>query len=88
MVRHKQPTKGKPMQYVLRTDKLSSPKYFAGTCEATFGFDIILTANIFEAFYFDDEAEALGLIEEIGPDDYTVSEVEVGMSEDLAALTN
>ncbi len=71
------------MQYVIRTDKLSKPHYFAGAFDTGMGHGISLSPHIFGAWYFDTKKEATDLIKQIGPDDYTVSEVTSGVSQSL-----
>lgn len=71
------------MQFVIKTNKLSKPQYFAGTIEVPMGFGVSLTNTIFGAYYFDNENEALEVINSIGSDDYYTSEVETGMSSNL-----
>ena len=61
------------MPYVLRTDKLSSPHYFAGTMDRTMSLCICIAPVIFDAWFFEDRQEAEDVLSEIG-DDWIVSE--------------
>ncbi len=70
-------------QYVVRTDKLERPHYFAGAFDTGMGHGISLSPNIFGAWHFDTKREANDVIAEIGPNDYTVSSVSSGVSENL-----
>lgn len=71
------------MPFVIRTDKLSKPFYFAGVVPGAIGFSLAISPVIFNAHHFDSRKEAEGLIETpLGPD-WTISPVEAGMTRNL-----
>jgi hypothetical protein len=74
-------------QYVLRTEAIGDPKYFAGTVELPMGFGVTLTKIIFGAFIFDDEGDAKQAVKDMPDYSFTVSPCEFGMSDSLAQGT-
>ena len=71
--------------YVLRTDKLSAPYYFAGVSDqVTFGLGTTLTPLIFAAWQFATREDAEEARRECGlAHDFTISDCEMGMSDNL-----
>lgn len=71
--------------YVLRTDKMSVPHYFAGISDqVTVGLGTTLTTLIFAAWQFATREDAEEARRECGlADDFTISDCEMGMSDNL-----
>lgn len=67
-------------QFVLRTDKMSTPHYFSGAFEANFGEGICLSPLSLNAYFFDTQEEAEDAKETLGPEDFVISTVLVGGS--------
>lgn len=61
------------MAYVIRTDKLSSPHYWAGFAEGSMGLMPIISSMIFDARHLDNRPEAERIVEHLGAD-WTISE--------------
>jgi hypothetical protein len=71
------------MPYVIRTEALKTPMYFAGTVDSTFSPSVALNEIIMNAWVFDDRDEAEALIENLPGDSWSVSEVSFGASGNL-----
>lgn len=75
-------------QFVIRTDKLSRPHYWAGVAKGNVGMSSAITTSIFDAWFFDDRAEAERLLKNLSLEaDFTISEVSAGMSPKLTGGT-
>lgn len=73
------------MSFVIRTDKLSKPQYFAGCIHLDMGgVGVVHTDTIFSAAFFPSRKAAEKAMMDIGPEDYSVSECAVGSSFDDA----
>jgi len=73
------------MSYILRTDKLSKPHYFAGALDAEISPTPVITSVIFNAWGMKTEDEANDVRKLLGEDDWTISQVsDVGFSQNLA----
>lgn len=71
------------MPFVIRTEALNTPLYFAGTIDDGFSPSIALTQIIMNAWVFDGRDEAETLIGNLPGDTWTISEVSFGASGNL-----
>ena len=73
------------MSFVVRTDKLGDPRYFAGAIElrVTGALGVIICQTPFDAVVFEDRQEPEELIANALSDCWTVSEIDVGSSPNL-----
>lgn len=62
------------MAFVIRTDKLSSPHYWAGFAEGNMGLMLIISPVVFNARHLNDRPEAEKIVQHLGAD-WTISEV-------------
>ena len=63
------------MPFVIRTDKLSSPHYWAGVTPGNVGLVIAISPMVYNAWAIDDRAEAEKVIKQHLGDDWTISEI-------------
>lgn len=62
------------MAFVIRTDKLSSPHYWAGVTHGNVGIVHAISPSVWNAWPIDDRTEAERILKSLG-DDWTISEV-------------
>lgn len=79
-----------PEYYVLRTDKMTDPHYFAGGVETSFGMAVGICRTVFQAYEFTTRKDAKQCIKECGLNeaDWSISECgQVGVSDSLMPTT-
>jgi hypothetical protein len=71
------------MGYVIRTDALGKPMYFAGGVDAFLKPNLVLTDVLMNAWFFDQQDEAQRLIDDELGDGWSISTVSHGVSPNL-----